>query len=275
MADATRAHVWGNTEAYEAYMGRWSRPVAEAVLAWLGLPPGLSVAGCRLRHRGADPGHPRRGRPARDPRRRSVRRFHRHRRRADRRSAGPLRDRGCARAAGAKRCLRRGRRRPGPALRARPAAGRPEMARAARPRGHRGRLRLGLCRARCNWCAPSGGRRPRSTRPRPRRTRAGSSRCATRSRSPPSFAGAGLQAVTVHAVVVPIVFRDFDDYWQPHLLGGLVPRPALRGVAGGDAAGGAAGAAAGHAADRRRWLIPLIARAWAVRGAKSPAASMN
>ena len=42
MADATRAHVWGNTEAYEAYMGRWSRPVAEAALAWLGLPPGLT-----------------------------------------------------------------------------------------------------------------------------------------------------------------------------------------------------------------------------------------
>src|ERR687897_2784536 len=42
MTDTTRPHVWGNTEAYEAYMGRWSRPVAEAALAWLGLPPGLS-----------------------------------------------------------------------------------------------------------------------------------------------------------------------------------------------------------------------------------------
>jgi ubiquinone/menaquinone biosynthesis C-methylase UbiE len=42
MADAMRSHVWGNTEACEAYMGRWSRPVAESVLAWLGLSPGLS-----------------------------------------------------------------------------------------------------------------------------------------------------------------------------------------------------------------------------------------
>src|SRR5215211_3504423 len=42
MADATRAHVWGNTATYEAYMGRWSRPVAEAALAWLGLAPGLA-----------------------------------------------------------------------------------------------------------------------------------------------------------------------------------------------------------------------------------------
>ena len=42
MADATRTHVWGNTATYEAYMGRWSRPVAETALGWLGLPPGLS-----------------------------------------------------------------------------------------------------------------------------------------------------------------------------------------------------------------------------------------
>src|SRR5215207_1530291 len=42
MADATRAHVWSNTESYEAYMGRWSRPVAEAALAWLRHSPGLA-----------------------------------------------------------------------------------------------------------------------------------------------------------------------------------------------------------------------------------------
>jgi len=41
MADAAGAHVWGNTATYEAYMGRWSRPIAEAALTWLGLPPGL------------------------------------------------------------------------------------------------------------------------------------------------------------------------------------------------------------------------------------------
>src|SRR5215213_8998886 len=42
MADGTSSHVGGNTATYEAYMGRWSRPVAEATLAWLGLPPGLA-----------------------------------------------------------------------------------------------------------------------------------------------------------------------------------------------------------------------------------------
>ena len=40
MTDAARAYVWGNTEAYEAYIGRWSRPAAEAVLRWLALPSG-------------------------------------------------------------------------------------------------------------------------------------------------------------------------------------------------------------------------------------------
>jgi trans-aconitate methyltransferase len=41
MTDATSPHVWGNTAAYEAYMGRWSRPVAEAFVTWLAPPPGL------------------------------------------------------------------------------------------------------------------------------------------------------------------------------------------------------------------------------------------
>jgi SAM-dependent methyltransferase len=40
MADAPGAHIWGNTEAYEAYIGRWSRPAAEAVLRWLAVPSG-------------------------------------------------------------------------------------------------------------------------------------------------------------------------------------------------------------------------------------------
>jgi hypothetical protein len=42
MTETTGAHVWNNTDAYEAYMGRWSRPVAGAVLTWLGQSPGLA-----------------------------------------------------------------------------------------------------------------------------------------------------------------------------------------------------------------------------------------
>ena len=40
MADATRAYDWGNTEAYEAYIGRWGRMAAEAFLQWLALASG-------------------------------------------------------------------------------------------------------------------------------------------------------------------------------------------------------------------------------------------
>ena len=40
MADAAGAFDWGNTEAYEAYIGRWGRMAAEAFLQWLALAPG-------------------------------------------------------------------------------------------------------------------------------------------------------------------------------------------------------------------------------------------
>ena len=39
MADATCAYDWGNTGAYEAYIGRWSLLAAEAFLQWLALAP--------------------------------------------------------------------------------------------------------------------------------------------------------------------------------------------------------------------------------------------
>lgn len=35
------SHTWGNAEAYEAYMGRWSRPMAEGALHWLHPDSGL------------------------------------------------------------------------------------------------------------------------------------------------------------------------------------------------------------------------------------------
>ncbi len=40
MTEAVSTHDWGNTEAYEAYIGRWSRLIAEAFLRWLDLPSG-------------------------------------------------------------------------------------------------------------------------------------------------------------------------------------------------------------------------------------------
>ena len=37
MADTARHDVWAQGDAYERYVGRWSRPVAEQFLAWLGM----------------------------------------------------------------------------------------------------------------------------------------------------------------------------------------------------------------------------------------------
>jgi SAM-dependent methyltransferase len=79
------------------------------------------------------------------------------------------------------------------------------------------------------------------------------------------FHDAGLRRVETRAVDVPTLFRDFDDYWTP-FLGGQGPAP---------------GYAMTFSDDRRAALreriradlpiaadgsIPLIARAWAVRG---------
>ena len=38
---STAAHTWGNSDAYEAFMGRWSRRAADAALAWLEPVAGL------------------------------------------------------------------------------------------------------------------------------------------------------------------------------------------------------------------------------------------
>lgn len=35
-------HTWGNADAYEAHMGRWSRPMAETALRWLAPKPDLA-----------------------------------------------------------------------------------------------------------------------------------------------------------------------------------------------------------------------------------------
>jgi SAM-dependent methyltransferase len=82
------------------------------------------------------------------------------------------------------------------------------------------------------------------------------------------FRGAGLEAIETRAIDVPTPFRDFDDYWSPFL--------------------GAQGPAPGYAMalseerrarlrDRLRRTLPaaadgsiaLVARAWAIRGRKS------
>jgi SAM-dependent methyltransferase len=79
------------------------------------------------------------------------------------------------------------------------------------------------------------------------------------------FSAAGMRDVVVKAIDVPTVFKDFDDYWSP-FLGGQGPAPGYCTSL----------PEADRAALRERiraglpvapdGSIPLIARAWAVRG---------
>jgi SAM-dependent methyltransferase len=79
------------------------------------------------------------------------------------------------------------------------------------------------------------------------------------------FAGAGLRNVSVHPIVVPTVFRDFDDFWMP-FLSGQGPAPGYAMSLSPE------GQARLRDAIRRRLpttadgTIPLTARAWAVKG---------
>jgi hypothetical protein len=81
------------------------------------------------------------------------------------------------------------------------------------------------------------------------------------------FEAAGLTGVETRAIDVPTVFRDFDDYWTPFLVG-QAPTPAYCMSLGEDARA--------ELRERLREALParpdgsihLIARAWGVRGRK-------
>lgn len=82
------------------------------------------------------------------------------------------------------------------------------------------------------------------------------------------FHAAGLDNVQMRAVVVPTVFRDFDDYWSP-FLGGQGPAPGY--------AMSLVGPQRAELQQRLRDQLPvepdgsihLAARAWAVRGTRA------
>ena len=79
------------------------------------------------------------------------------------------------------------------------------------------------------------------------------------------FTDAGLAEVLVEPIDVPTTFRDFDDYWTP-FLGGQGPAPSYTMALPEDARAQLRErlrAALPYAADGS---IPLTARAWAVRG---------
>jgi SAM-dependent methyltransferase len=267
MADATSAHLWSNADAYEAYMGRWSRPVAEAALAWLGLPPGLSWldVGCgtgALTEAILDAADPREvlgvdpsadflataDAQITDPRVRFA---------VGDAVALPVPDDAYdVVVAGLVLHFVPD---PPPAV--------SEMVRAARRGGTVAAYVWNFAGdrqfTRYFWQA--------ATALDPAAAAQDPSKQIPLCHPEPLadlFAGAGLLDVTVQAVVVPIVFRDFDDYWQPHLLGGSSPAP--RYVA--------------SLADEQRTAlrerlqtllpmaddgsIPVLGRLWAVRGRK-------
>lgn len=81
------------------------------------------------------------------------------------------------------------------------------------------------------------------------------------------FSGAGLVELEIREIVVPTVFRDFDDYWRPFLSGeGPAPGYAMS----------LSDASRATLRERIRERLPtaddgsisLVARAWAVRGTK-------
>jgi SAM-dependent methyltransferase len=76
---------------------------------------------------------------------------------------------------------------------------------------------------------------------------------------------AGLTGVEVRPIVVPTVFRDFDDYWTP-FLGGTGPAPAYAMALGEQHRGALRDALRDRLPTEDDGSIHLTARAWATRG---------
>lgn len=79
------------------------------------------------------------------------------------------------------------------------------------------------------------------------------------------FRGAGLASVEVRAVDVPTVFTDFDDYWSP-FLGGQAPAPGYVMSLTEERRMALRERIRANLPVRSDGSIHLIARAWAVRG---------
>ena len=270
MADAPAPFVWGATDSYEAYMGRWSRPLARMFLDWFAAPAAgrwLDV-GCGTGALtaavidaadptsvvGIDPS------PAflataqaniPDPRARFEV--------GDARALPVASDGYDAVVAGLVLSFV-----PDPAIAV------AEMARVTRPGGAVGAymwdFRGEMQRAQHFWEAvaatdPEAARldpRPHfhSCEPEPLTT---------------LFRGAGLGNVAVEAIDLPMAFRDLDDFWLPHTMAGTAP--AQRYASSLDADRRAA------LREQLRVTLPFAPdgslhvtdRAWAVRGTKQPA----
>jgi SAM-dependent methyltransferase len=262
---ARPAEVWAAGDAYEPYIGRWSRPVAREFVAWLGVSGGAAWldVGCgtgalsQAVLEGADPAavvgvdpspgflataRARLGGPARfavaDARRLPLANG-----RVDATVSGLVLN-----------------------FVPDPAAAVAEMARVTRPGGrvaayvwdYAGRMEL----IRRFWDAAAAldpaaaeldeGRRFPLCRPGPL---AG------------LFRDAGLADVAGRPVEVPTRFRDFDDYWTP-FLGGQGPAPGYALALDEGARAALREAVAARLPVAADGSIPLVARAWAVAGTR-------
>ena len=79
------------------------------------------------------------------------------------------------------------------------------------------------------------------------------------------FRESGLTAVAVHAIVVPTIFRDFDDYWTPFLGGQGAAPTYLKGLEE-ETRGRIRALLQARLRPHMDGSIPLSARAWAVQG---------
>jgi SAM-dependent methyltransferase len=76
---------------------------------------------------------------------------------------------------------------------------------------------------------------------------------------------AGLESATVQAIEVPTVFTDFDDFWEP-FLGGQGPAPGYVASLPGENREALRELLRSRLRTSSDGSIPLTARAWAVRG---------
>jgi SAM-dependent methyltransferase len=86
--------------------------------------------------------------------------------------------------------------------------------------------------------------------------------------------GAGVRAVAVDAVEVPTVFATFDDYWRP-FLGGQGPAPGHVASLADDQRAALRELVRARLPTQRDGSIRLTARAWAVYGTAGPRANRS
>ncbi len=262
-------HTWGNADAYEAYMGRWSRPMADEVLRWLAPMPGLDWldVGCGT---GALTG-------------------------AILDSASPRSVTGIDPSAGFLETARA--RIPDPRaqftvataadlpfptasfdvaiaglvlhLIQDPGAAVQEMTRVVRPGGIVAAYVWDLAGERQFTHAFWNAATPLDPAAASFDPATQTSLCAPEPLAA-LFSGAGLHEVLVESVTMPVVFRDFDDFWLPHLLKGSPPAQRYAATLDDAALMGLRERLVATLPVDTDGSIPLLGHVWTASGRKFP-----